>query len=154
MCFALCQRMWLWQPSEPTFVSLFSHLISLCLSLCLSQIVIAKSPVAPFAVLNYTVQKEGIRLEGEWTDNLFLVVVLSLWPFHQARVMVNTMETAAGHADGLTVMKITFQPMGTDFIQRFFFVVNLIFTQCTKPVTLSCIQFIKRKSCFIVIWLI
>ncbi|XP_041721192.1 DNA repair protein RAD51 homolog 2 isoform X2 [Coregonus clupeaformis] len=28
------------------------------------QIVIAKSPVAPFAVLNYTVQKEGIRLEG------------------------------------------------------------------------------------------
>ncbi|XP_021467980.2 DNA repair protein RAD51 homolog 2 isoform X5 [Oncorhynchus mykiss] len=27
------------------------------------QIVIAKSPVAPFAVLNYTVQKEGIRLE-------------------------------------------------------------------------------------------
>ncbi|XP_031437693.1 DNA repair protein RAD51 homolog 2 [Clupea harengus] len=30
----------------------------------LRQIVIAKSPVAPFAVLNYTVQKEGIRLEG------------------------------------------------------------------------------------------
>ncbi|KAL0967607.1 hypothetical protein UPYG_G00254410 [Umbra pygmaea] len=28
------------------------------------QIVIAKSPVAPFAVLNYTIQKEGIRLEG------------------------------------------------------------------------------------------
>ncbi|XP_024276443.1 DNA repair protein RAD51 homolog 2 isoform X2 [Oncorhynchus tshawytscha] len=32
------------------------------------QIVIAKSPVAPFAVLNYTVQKEGIRLEGNY-DN-------------------------------------------------------------------------------------
>lgn len=28
------------------------------------QIVIAKSPVAPFAMLSYTVQKEGIRLEG------------------------------------------------------------------------------------------
>ncbi|XP_010880573.2 DNA repair protein RAD51 homolog 2 isoform X1 [Esox lucius] len=32
------------------------------------QIVIAKSPVAPFAVLNYSVQKEGIRLEGNY-DN-------------------------------------------------------------------------------------
>ncbi|KAK7133407.1 hypothetical protein R3I94_015324 [Phoxinus phoxinus] len=28
------------------------------------QIIIAKSPVAPFAVLSYTVQREGIRLEG------------------------------------------------------------------------------------------
>ncbi|XP_036841176.1 DNA repair protein RAD51 homolog 2 isoform X3 [Oncorhynchus mykiss] len=33
------------------------------------QIVIAKSPVAPFAVLNYTVQKEGIRLEDVRTRN-------------------------------------------------------------------------------------
>ncbi|KAM3860965.1 DNA repair protein RAD51 homolog 2 [Diretmus argenteus] len=31
------------------------------------QILIAKSPVAPFAVLNYTIQKDGIRLNGKLT---------------------------------------------------------------------------------------
>ncbi|XP_062406344.1 DNA repair protein RAD51 homolog 2 isoform X2 [Sardina pilchardus] len=36
----------------------------------LRQIVIAKSPVAPFAVLNYTVQREGIRLEGNASQEM------------------------------------------------------------------------------------
>ncbi|XP_048106620.1 DNA repair protein RAD51 homolog 2 isoform X4 [Alosa alosa] len=36
----------------------------------LRQIVIAKSPVAPFAVLNYTVQKEGLRLEGNASEEM------------------------------------------------------------------------------------
>ncbi|XP_066550537.1 DNA repair protein RAD51 homolog 2 isoform X2 [Amia ocellicauda] len=29
------------------------------------QIIVAKSPVAPFSVFNYTVQKDGLRLEGD-----------------------------------------------------------------------------------------
>lgn len=35
------------------------------------QIVIAKSPVAPFAVLSYTIQKEGIRLEENMNPESF-----------------------------------------------------------------------------------
>ncbi|XP_048064437.1 DNA repair protein RAD51 homolog 2 isoform X2 [Megalobrama amblycephala] len=37
------------------------------------QIVIAKSPVAPFAVLSYTVQREGIRLEGNENPESFII---------------------------------------------------------------------------------
>ncbi|XP_018590691.1 DNA repair protein RAD51 homolog 2 isoform X1 [Scleropages formosus] len=42
-----------------------TRLILQYLDSCQRQIIVAKSPVAPFAVFNYSVQRDGIQLEGD-----------------------------------------------------------------------------------------
>lgn len=63
------------QPEGPVVHRLWMTLLTVCWlsascwSLTVFQILIAKSPVAPFAVLNYTIQDQGICMDGEWRQS-------------------------------------------------------------------------------------